>query len=147
MISSLAGDGVGFNRFKECRDRIVERIRLSQDIFNCLTVGAFASPVKTSRPTVGLGLHQQHSYFIAVVDTGTYISFLFARCRYLSILLLTKKVWPNPTRYENQEYCLQLTFTLRVLISPGPFAGSPEQAANLLRVQANSASYPQQDGK
>jgi len=36
---------------------------------------------------------------------------------------------------------------LRVRISPRPSASNLEQAANLLCAQANSASYPQWDGK
>jgi len=39
------------------------------------------------------------------------------------------------------------TFTLRVRISPRAIASSLEQAVNLLCAQANSASYPQRDGK
>ena len=40
-----------------------------------------------------------------------------------------------------------VTFTLQARISPRPSASNLEQAANLLCAQANSASYPQRDGK
>ena len=40
-----------------------------------------------------------------------------------------------------------VTFMLRVRISPRQSASNLEQTANLLCAQANSASYPQRDGK
>jgi len=45
------------------------------------------------------------------------------------------------------EYSGLVTFRLRVRISPRPFASNLEQVAYVLCAQANSASYPQWNGK